>query len=58
MRRVFELERLARVARQQARLTANRETSEALLQIARQFAKAADDRKAALENCEHRPQSL
>lgn len=55
---MFELERLARVARQQARLTANRETSEALLQIARQFAKAADDRKAALENCEHRPQSL
>jgi hypothetical protein len=58
MRRVFDLERLARVARQQARLTTNPETSEALLKIARQFAEAADDRKAALENCEHRPQPL
>ena len=53
MRRVAELERWARVARQQALLTTNRETSEALLEIARKFAMAADDRRASLEGCRH-----
>ena len=58
MRRVAELERLARVAREQARLTTNRETSEVLLQIAHQFAMAAEDRRATLEGCNHGPQLL
>ena len=37
MERVAELERLARVAREQAHTTTNRETGEVLLQIARQY---------------------
>ena len=49
MRRVGELEQWARVARQQALLTTNRETSEALLEIARRYAMAADERRAALK---------
>lgn len=58
MKRVAELERLARVAREQARLTTNRETSEVLLQIAAQYQRVADDRRAVLEGSEHGAQSL
>lgn len=49
MRSVAELERLAQVARHQARITTNLETSEVLLEIACEFATAAKDRRIALE---------
>jgi len=58
MQRVAELERLARVARQQACMTTNRETSEVLLEIARQYESVADDRRVTLEACKHRAQPL
>ena len=56
MKRVAELERWARLATQQARLTSNRETRELLLKIARQYAMAAADRRAALEAGREAPQ--
>jgi len=49
MKRVAELERLGLLARQQAGLTSNRETRELLLQIARQYAMAAAERRATLK---------
>ena len=56
MKRVAELERLGLLARQQAGLTTNRETRELLLKIARQYAMAAADRRAALEAGREAPQ--
>ena len=48
MERVAELEQLGRTAKQQAGLTSNRETRELLLQIARQYAVAAAERRAVV----------
>ena len=49
MDRIAELERLARAATQQAGLTSNRETRELLLKIARQYAMAAAERRAVVD---------
>jgi hypothetical protein len=48
MKRVAELERLAKVARQQSHMTANREAREVLIEIADGFMAAATDRRVAL----------
>ena len=48
MRRLAELEELARLAREQAFLTANKETSQLLREIAVKYAKAASERRKAL----------
>ena len=58
MRRVVELERLAKVARQQACMTTDRETSEVLLQIAHKYERVAEDRRATLEASKHGAQRL
>ena len=58
MKRIAELERLERVATQQAGLTSNRETRELLLQIARQYAMVAAERRATLKACRRGAQPL
>ena len=49
MERIAELERLGRVARQQAGLTSDRETREVLLRMADQYVMVAAERRAELE---------
>lgn len=50
MRRAAELQQLARLARQQALLTTNRETSQVLLEIERQYSNAANARVSAMDD--------
>ena len=49
MERIAELEQLGRDARQQAGLTSNQETRDLLLKIARQYAMAAAERRAVVD---------
>ena len=48
MHRVAELERLAQIASQQARMTTNQEARDVLLDLVRKFTDAANERRAAL----------
>ena len=48
MRRLAELEEMARMAREQALMSANQETREVLLDIAPKYAEAASQRRALL----------
>jgi hypothetical protein len=48
MRRLAELEELARLAHAQAHVTSNHETSQVLHEISCKYSKAADERRAAL----------
>ena len=48
MSRATELEQLAQVASQQARMTTNQETRDALLDLARKFTDAANEQSAEM----------